>query len=223
MRILYRFVLPDREIRFKVDMDAQTGLASVETSAGFPEWAKLESHQCPHCTLDSSQQKYCPLAAAIYPTVESFADLKSYDEVVVKVAISERAYGLRTTIQRGLGSLLGLLIATSGCPHTLFLKPMARFHLPFSSEEETFYRVVSMYLMREYIQHRNTGGCAPDLSGLKKLYGNVEVVNSHVAKRLREMTADDASINALVILDFFAKSMPDIVEDDFGDLPLLFS
>ena len=37
-------------------------------------------------------------------------------------------------------------MALSGCPVLEQLKPMARFHLPFASVEETIYRAASMYL-----------------------------------------------------------------------------
>lgn len=221
MELHYRFELKDEELRFTVGLDKTTGLARGALENPLPSWARLEVHQCPHCSLDPADYTHCPLAARVVPTVRPFKDLKSYERATVKVAVEERLYALNTTVQRGLGALLGLIMATSGCPHTRFLKPMARFHLPFASEEETLYRVVSMYLMREFILNKDKA-VPPSLDGLKKLYANLEVVNKHVALRLREMTADDASVNALVILDFFAKSMPLIIEDELEDIPKLF-
>lgn len=221
MELHYRFELKSDDIRFTVELDETTGLARGPLEKPLPSWARLEMHQCPHCLLDSAEYTYCPLTARVAPTISPFNDVKSYEKTTVKVAVEERMYALITTVQRGLGALLGLIMATSGCPHTLFLKPMARFHLPFASEEETLYRVVSMYLLREFILNKDKP--APSsLDGLKELYANLEIVNKHVAMRLREITADDASVNALVILDFFAKSVPLIIDDDLEDIPKLF-
>ncbi|QJB57188.1 hypothetical protein [Pseudodesulfovibrio sp. zrk46] len=223
MRFLYRFELSDKTISFKVNIDEHTGLAKKKPETLLPQWVLLKTHQCRHCPYSHDEIRYCPLAEAIHPTIDPFLKIKSYEEATVKVSTRERMFGLRTTVQRGLGSLLGLLIATSGCPHTSFLKPMARFHLPFASEEETLYRAVSTFMLGKFIQSRDTGCTIPDLDELKAAYGELEIVNSHVASRLRKMTADDASINALIILDFFAKSVPLIIEDDLGELPTLFS
>ena len=52
-----------------------------------------------------------------------------------------------TSAQQAMSSVLGLIMATSGCPWTDRLRPMARFHLPFASEAETLYRSVGMFLL----------------------------------------------------------------------------
>ena len=46
-----------------------------------------------------------------------------------------------------MSSVLGLIMATAGCPWTDRFRPMARFHLPFASEAETVYRSVCMFLL----------------------------------------------------------------------------
>lgn len=55
-------------------------------------------------------------------------------------------------MQRGLSSLLGLILATRDCTYTRYFRPMARFHLPLASEEETIYRAASMYLLAQYLR-----------------------------------------------------------------------
>ena len=47
-------------------------------------------------------------------------------------------------------SLIGIYMVTSGCPIMDKLRPMARFHLPFASTEETIYRAISTYLLGQY-------------------------------------------------------------------------
>lgn len=62
----------------------------------------------------------------------------------------DRAYLKVASLQEGLQGIFGLIMATSGCPHMDFLKPMARFHMPFSSSIETMVRTTSLYLLKQY-------------------------------------------------------------------------
>ena len=81
------------------------------------------------------------------PAVESLKELVSFDTVGVTVTQAERTVHAETSAQQALSSVLGLIMATSGCPWTDRLRPMARFHLPFASEAETVYRSVCMFLL----------------------------------------------------------------------------
>ena len=119
----------------------------------------------------------------------------------------ERKYLKSTSIQEGLSSLVGLCMATSGCPYLNYLKPMVRFHLPFASSEETMYRVLSMYLFAQ--QLRANQDAVPDweLKKLDKIYDNIRQVNRNFAERLRSIEVQDATLNALVNLDCFAISV----------------
>ena len=62
-----------------------------------------------------------------------------------------------------------------------------------------------------------------DLDGLKKIYDNIHKVNLGIAKRLKEIAKNDASINALVILDLYSQSMPDIIEEKLDEINHLFA
>lgn len=97
------------------------------------------------------------------------------------------------------------------------LRPLVRFHLPFASMEETEFRIVSMYLVAQYF--RAKGGKTPDwsLEGLQEIYNRVGVVNRCFAERLRSATTKDASVNAIVILDCFAKGVPFAVRTTLRD------
>ena len=83
------------------------------------------------------------MAAALEP----LKALVSFDTVGVTVVQSERTVYAETTAQQAMSSVLGLIMATAGCPWTDHLRPMARFHLPFANEAETLYRSVSMFLL----------------------------------------------------------------------------
>jgi hypothetical protein len=97
-------------------------------------------------------------------------------------------------------------MASSGCPHMEFLKPLARFHLPFSSVEETFFRVSSMHLLKEYLK-KEKYRLSEDISldGLLACYREVEVVNQGILQRINSLSEVDANKNALIILNSFAQ------------------
>ncbi len=179
-----------------------------------PAWSRLDFHQCSNCPLTPETHPYCPLAANLVNVVGQFNTLHSFDRLQLDVIIEERRVSQETAAQKALSSLIGLISAASGCPNTAFFKPMARFHLPLSSSEETMYRVISMYLMAQYF--RQQGGDDPDmdLSGLSQIYSDVEVVNWHMAQRLAVATETDSSLNAIVILDLYAKTLPLLLEKD---------
>jgi hypothetical protein len=188
-----------------------------------PAWARLGFHQCPHCPLTRSEQPNCPLAVRLVDAIRRFDHIISYDTIRLDVTTRERFISQDTTAQQGISSLLGLLIATSGCPHTRFLRPMARHHLPFASYEETHYRSASMYALAQYFRHR--AGLDPDsgLQGLLDLYESVSRINLSVAQRVRQATQSDSAVNALVILDLFAQVLPESMEVDLENLQGLFA
>ncbi|MBL0028409.1 MAG: hypothetical protein IPO95_04770 [Rhodanobacteraceae bacterium] len=115
-----------------------------------PAWALLSHHQCVNCPLRPQEVRYCPLALNLVRLVDLCAGLDSYEQIRLTVVTPERRVQAETTVQRGLSSLLGLITATSACPHTGFFRPMARFHLPLANEEETVYRAISTYLLAQY-------------------------------------------------------------------------
>ena len=187
-----------------------------------PEWTKLDFNKCSHCPLEKEEQEYCPLASNLVNIIPLFEQLTSFDEIDVQVVSEERMVSQRTSVQRALGSLMGLVIATSGCPHTKFFRAMARFHLPFSSEEETILRASSYYLLAQYFLKKEGERADFDLIKLKDIYYNMQLVNRSIAERLKVASQTDASSNALILLDLFAKAMPYCVEESLEDLKYLF-
>ena len=187
-----------------------------------PAWARLDNAKCRHCPLDSTRHPYCPLARALVDPLRLCAHAQGKDQIEVDVVIDDRVVSTTTTVQRAMSSLLGLIMPSSGCPHTEFLRPMARFHLPFASPTETLYRSTSMYLLGQHFRER--AGQTPDyaLTGLQRRYRQLHTLNRDFAKRLRHAAEGDAAFNAVVFLDLFTIALPQALEEALEPIASLF-
>ena len=220
----YRFQLEDmQEDVYYFEIDAQNLQVVGTPQKDLPDWTGLQYQQCPNCPLDSRQVTVCPAARNMVGLVNRFDQLLSYDEARVLVRTAERTVFSVTTVQRGVCSLMGLLMAASDCPLTAFFKPMARFHLPFASTEETIWRATTTYVLSQYFLCKE--GRTPDLvfKGLSKLYNEIQTVNYAFAKRLRSACRQDSMVNAIILLDMFARSMPSAIDESLEELHHLFS
>ena len=94
---------------------------------------------------------------------------------------------------------------------------MVRYHLPFVTLRETRYRVISMYLMAQYFLYRR--GKEPDweLKNLVTVYDEIQIVNKSFFQRLAHIKVMDATLNALIKLDMFAKHISMLVNKDSLD------
>lgn len=208
---------------YDLELDGQNLELVGNIPESLPSWTDLDFHECPHCPLPIDTHPHCPLAVRLVSIVEPFDRLLSYDKIHVDVITEERSISQDTTAEQGIGSLMGLVIATCGCPHTAFFKPMARFHLPLASEDETIYRAASMYLLAQYFLKKEGHDADLELKGLMKIYDNIQVVNSSIAKRLRAATEKDSSLNAIVLLDMYAKTLSYAIEESLEEVRYLFS
>lgn len=209
IEIGYYFKFTDMDVKhFNLLIDRETLCIDLKLKSAPPEWTKLNNHKCPNCPLDEDSHEYCPIALNLTDVMEQFRDYHAYEKANVTVTTKERTYSKDTTIQDGLGSLIGIIMVTSGCPVMDYLRPLVRFHLPFATIEETVYRTVSMYIQAQYILERNGRYADWKLGGLDKIYFNIGQVNKHIAKRLAEVSGKDANINALASLDCFASLVP---------------
>ncbi|MBI2343937.1 MAG: hypothetical protein HYV02_06370 [Deltaproteobacteria bacterium] len=203
--VRYHFRFDSGETRsFHVPLDATTLSLITQSEPAPPAWTALGHHQCPHCPLLSATHPHCPVAKAIAPAVSAFADFVSYDDADVTVETPDRTYQKRVPVQKGMSALLGVYMATSGCPVMDHLKPMVRFHLPFASTEETLYRAISMYLVAQLLLHEDGQPAQWSLRGLSRIYHDVQVVNQCMVQRLQGECVGDATANALINLDCFA-------------------
>jgi len=186
------------------------------------EWMKLDNFQCENCPLKPETHPECPVARNIYVLLKDWGKIISYDKVDLLVVTPQRNVSAHTTAQKALSSLLGLIMATSDCPHTQFFRPMANFHLPLSSSEETSYRALSSFFLMQFFQSRNEKDFSFDLEKFKDIYENMHTVNVHIKQRLESAVIEDAALNAVVILDLFAVSMPYYMDEELEKLRKLF-
>lgn len=208
------------EFRFSDGSEAAFPVDSVGElpATPLPDWTRLGFHQCPNCPLDTTSHSHCPMAARFAGLVELGAKMSSHESVEVRVLSAERTVSNTTSVQSAVGSLMGLLSATSGCPHTAFLQAMARFHLPFANEHDTVYRVVSMYLLAQYFRAQQ--GLLPDwsLAQLHAHYDELQIVNVAMTERLLSISEKDGAVNALVMLDSLAKILQFSIDDALKEL-----
>ncbi|MBU8850179.1 MAG: hypothetical protein KOO64_11595 [Desulfobacterales bacterium] len=222
--ISYIFILPEgRQIRMDIQLDSQRLNIIGNRPDVLPEWTRLDFYQCPHCQLSVTTHTHCPLAANLVNIIKHLDILCSYHNIRVKVIMENRTVTQDTTIQKGISSLMGLVIATSGCPRTTFFKSMARFHLPLADEEETISRAASMYLLGQYFL-KNEGKPADfDLKGLMKIYDDMHTVNATIARRLRAAIKTDSVVNAIIILDVFTHVLPLSIETYLEEIKYMFN
>ena len=205
IEFLYVFTFPNgHKVEFEIEIDPKSK-SIVEPFALPSEFAKMaqyDFYRCSNCANNGTHGSNCPVAHNLVAVAAPFKDNKSFDPVRVEVISPQRSYVKECSIQQGLQSLFGIVMAASGCQHLEFLAPMAIFHLPFADENETMFRVVGLYLLERYFS-------APDevlsLEGLHRRYKRIEQVNKGIADRIGALESQDAGKNALVILDTYIK------------------
>ncbi len=206
--ITYRFSFDDgRENCFNVRLHPRTLQIVDAPEEPLPDWTRLEFHRCGNCPLSPDQHPRCPIAARIVGLVEGFRDARSFDPVAVTVETPHRAFLHQTSVQKGLSSLLGIYMVSSGCPVMNTLRPMVEFHLPFASVAETTYRTIGMYVMAQFFRQRRGGEPDFALDKLPALLDEVRQVDEGFCRRIGALGVEDASLNALVILSTFGEAV----------------
>jgi hypothetical protein len=224
INIRYLFRLPDnRQEVIVLSLNARTLDLLNSIPEELPSWTKLDFHQCSNCPLTIEQEPHCLIAVHFVKLLETFEHLLSYETIYVDIVTQQRAISKETSAQKGVSALMGLIMATSGCPHTSFLKPMARFHLPFADSHETVYRATSMYLLAQYFRYKDGREADIGLEGLTKIYSNIQIMNEAMAARLRAVSEKDVAVNSLVILDVFAQTVPFVIEESLEEIRYLFT
>lgn len=224
VRIKYTFITNENEKEIiDLEIHPETAELLLKDRDNLPEWTRLEFNQCSNCPLKPESTPYCPVAVNLNEVISRFDRIFSSDHLNLVVRMEDRDISLSTTAQRGLSSVIGLLFATSTCPHTSFLKPLARFHKPLASIEETIFRVTSMYLLGQYFLTNKGKKFDIKLDGLKKSYENLHLINSYIVRRLRNISQSDSSINAIVVLDTFTNFVPSTIDQKLTEFKKLFS
>lgn len=240
-RIDYTFRWHDgSQSRIEIALDPITLRFLAPPKTRGSAWTRLKSNQCAHCPLREIDHPLCPVAWRIEEVLPLFTQRFSYEPVEVLVETAARTYSKKTTVEVGFSSLLGIVMASSGCPTMARLRPLVRYHLPFATADESIYRVIAWYLMEQYLKTRQLGKndasdgsqakrpskaaaseTAPVDWSLKRLvedYADIREVNQKMATRLQTSEQKDAGKNAVVRLDNFAHLLTfsvglDMVED----------
>ena len=227
--ISYRIKLSEQVTEvFDFRLDHDTGNLISDPIPDPPAWTALEFKQCSHCPLSAAEHLHCPIALQLYHIVERFHDTASIDEVELRIVTDERNITQTVHLQQAIGSMLGLVSPTCGCPKMAYMKPMARFHLPLSSEEETLFRVAGMYLLAQQLLHKDgihKNAFIEDeagFNGLKTIYEDLHILNKALATRLRGATLSDSLKNAIALLDMYSNLVPMMIEDHLPHIKGLF-
>lgn len=176
----------------------------AKESAQVKPWTQLEFRQCPHCPLKKEAHPQCPIAKNLDRIVEDSKGTLSVTKACVTVKTPERTYVKECATQEGLRALFGVIMASSGCPHLDWLKPLARFHLPFADPDETLFRVLSAQLLEHFLAGKEVSPAA-SCKAIEERYANVEKVNHAFKTRIRDYCKADADKNAIAALDVFVQ------------------
>lgn len=221
----YIFKFQDNQIKeYRLRLDPVTlGLIREASDQEPADWTRLEYEQCACCPLKTDAYPRCPIAVNIMELVQAFKDVFSYHDCNVICETAERTYSKETSVMEGLSAIFGVIMATSNCPMMEFLKPMARFHLPFSTIEETTVRTASMYLLAQYFRYKNKPGMSFDFSILEKHYARVQQVNEGLLKRINSVGSEDADKNAIITLHSLSQFLSMEIDYSLGGLESIFA
>jgi hypothetical protein len=199
--IEYTFVLNDGHARtIVVDPERSGASHAAADVANAPPWTLLGENKCPHCPLSAAETPVCPPAYDAREVLKLFSDIISCEVIDVRVKTPEREISKRCDVQTALMAVLGLIMASSGCPILAELRAMAVFHLPFSNHTETIYRTTANHLLKQFFAARR--GETPDykLDKLRKLYADLEELNHAFFGRIKAAAKEDANLNAVTHL-----------------------
>jgi hypothetical protein len=221
----YQFSYEDgRKTDYLISLAPETlSLVGSKRDIELPEWTRLGFKQCGCCPLKPDQYPHCPIAANIMELVEAFKTVFSYRDCYVVCHMAERTYSKKTSVMEGLSAIFGVIMATSDCPVMEFLKPMARYHLPFATIEETTVRTASMYLLAQYFNHKNQPVVPYDFKPLEKHYVRVQQVNEGLLERINSVSSEDADKNAIITLHSLSQFLSMEIDYSLNGLEHIFA
>ena len=208
---------------FDIPIDSKSFLLLWPLLEKPPAWTKLEYKQCLCCTLKKEAEPYCPVAENVSKVVSHFTSIISHERCIVSCKTPERTYLKKTSVMEGLSSILGVIIATSRCTIMEFLRPMARFHLPFSTVEETLIRSTSFYLLRQYFKHNKKRAPDLNLNHLQEHYQKLKLLNEGLLARITGLKGQDSDKNALLVFHSISEILSLEIETHLQSIEYLFS
>lgn len=222
MAIEYQITLDEgRTLSYSIERERPYDpIAAAQTS----KWTRLEHNQCSNCPLSKDDYSHCPAAVDLHRVIEDFRGLPAFRKVQVWVRTPEREYSKTVGIEEGLRSLVGLIMATSSCPLSVKLRPMAHNHLPFASTQEFALRAVSLYLSRQYFNMREGRHADWDLKGLVRMFQQLQLVNQAFWQRIHDTCEGDSSLKAFLTFFSMSTSMTHSLETQLQKIrPLVMS
>lgn len=84
------------------------------------------------------------------------------------------------------------------------------------------FRSAGMYLLAQYFRQQAGQESDMSLAGLKANYENLHLLNTMMAKRIKNSTKADSAINAVIFLDMFTNLMPFAIEENLAEIRHLF-
>ena len=221
----YQFQFEDgRVTEYPIALDPETlSLIPNENRKQPTEWTHLGFKQCRCCPLEADRYPHCLIAVNIMELVETFKSVFSYHDCTVICKAAERHYVKKTSVMEGLSAIFGVIMATSDCPIMEFLKPMARFHLPFATIEETTVRTASMFLLAQYFKQKDEPGITCDFKPLEEHYTKVQQVNEGLLERINSVSSEDADKNAIITLHSLSQFLSMEIDYSLSSLEYIFA
>jgi hypothetical protein len=221
-KLNYSFVFEDGSSwNYDLQFDKEHNFIPKE-SPEIKEWTRLEFQKCPNCPLKSENCAQCPVARSLDQVVEDSKTTLSVKRAKVRVTSPERIYEKDCATQEGIRSLFGVVMASSGCPHLDWLRPLARFHLPFADTDETLFRVLSLQFLKSFFAG-DTAELKMVAKKIEERYREVETVNHSFVNRIKTYCKADADKNAIAALDVFVQMFPYQMQSNFESLRRYFS
>jgi len=222
---VYEFVFQDgTSKKVSVSLEYETLNVINKPRDRYPGWTALEYCKCPNCPLEEDEHPQCPVAKTLVHVIDALKDVPSDDNVTVRVRSKARTYQCETTTKRGMSGILGLAMASSGCPILGRLKPMVETHLPFATPDETTYRILGMYLMAQYFAYRRGERADWELEELLDFFEEVQTVNVSFCNRLSAIDSEGSAVDAVAILEDMANFTGFLIQsDELGRLESIFA
>lgn len=221
MIVNYKFVLRDgSEHVINVDVE-RADRAPVAPAITPPEWTRLGYRQCHNCPLNATEHERCPPAQDLAPVIGAFARIISHAQAQVVVETPERVSGKDCQVQQALSSVVALIMATSACPILGRMRGLARTHLPFSTIDETLFRIAGAYLIKQLIEQRRGGEPDWELRKLREHYVELEILNHAFTQRVKAAAQEDSTLNAVSALGVLSMGIGFTLDDQLADLERL--
>jgi hypothetical protein len=109
----------------------------------------------------------------------------------------------------------------AGCAILGKMRGLAYTHVPFATIDETLFRTLGAYLLRQLIEARRGGTPDWELKKLRDYYVELEILNHSFKKRIDAAAEQDATINAVSALGVLSTGVGFSIDDQLADLERL--